>query len=282
MPEKGQKRPAFSLPIGLCRALCVTGMPYLGAAMCSLAVIPSLIQRFPAQMEIIQYSGVTMLFFGWIFSTMSIYNKSCNEKIFDDKCEECFLERKNMCEECKSERQGNYMMILNEFARTICQEINFDETHSRISIYVINGEYHVCCLCGRHSKELEYRTEGRVKYPFDQGVLGQALKSGCLSARIQANPVDDFDRYCQELLLKYNIPVDITRNLRMQSRSLIAVRIDNDKQIPVAVVVCESTEWNGTEQINADRIRQYQSMILPLIESKCLMPSKHLIEGRNL
>lgn len=113
----------------------------------------------------------------------------------------------------------------------------------RLSLYKYENEQFI--MIGRYAQRPEFRATGRGIYPADIGIIGHAWRSphGFAHVHDLPDPAFDLDAYCSENQERFGMPLEITRDLVMKSRTISAHvlhhRMLQDRR---AVIVIESLE----------------------------------------
>lgn len=119
-----------------------------------------------------------------------------------------------------------------------CELTNLD----RISIYKYDKQEDEFRLLGRHAENPSFRKRSRYLYPVNQGVIGKAWTDRKCFEKKLPSPNSSLKKYYEENEKKYGIPPETCKNLTMQSTCLWGYRLSDEKDIPFAVIIVESTK----------------------------------------
>lgn len=153
--------------------------------------------------------------------------------------------------------------LIGVHLRAILEHALPGDSDARITLYVHNGSAFVAI--SRHSRNVSHKAMGRPAYPDDQGVIGDAWKSGDGQALRTGLP--DFTKTPEDYfsaLEKDSIDRQVAERLTMKSGSLVALRID--EQTPsaeaMAVVVIESLNPGGLGNSSASTVQSDETWTL--------------------
>jgi len=138
-------------------------------------------------------------------------------------------------------------------------------SNERVSIYKLELDHFRCI--GRFSTNESFKAKPDRMYAKSIGVLGLAWERGGLSEAESPCPVTELEKYLEFHHTRYRIPKDLARNSNMKSRAFCAVRIEDYRQAPIAVIIVESTEKNGVPfgkiglHVNREEQRRLASLI---------------------
>jgi hypothetical protein len=137
-------------------------------------------------------------------------------------------------------RVDYYDQFSFELSNILRGTLSYSDTE-RISVYRHRGRG-AFQMIGRYSENPVYGEPGRTIYPDNQGVIGEAWRSGAASANIP-DPREEPQRYYATLENDWNISRETAEHFAMKSRSLVARALYEPRgHERVAVVVVESTE----------------------------------------
>ena len=136
---------------------------------------------------------------------------------------------------------------LETFMTRLSTEINTNRAHIRVSLYCHRDAHFV--LLARISERLRWRAKGRPAYPDSQGVIGIAWDTGKAT---QFNLPEKANDRVEELVRK-GFSRDEAKNLKMPSRSLVAMRL-TEGQEHVGVLVIESINPLGVGTSTLDAL----------------------------
>ena len=165
----------------------------------------------------------------WIISVIGIWAKWSIDK--------------NKCDICTQDLESDYKWRLSQELKQILEELELNFPTQRISVYKHDKENKLFNLIGRYSSNPEIPKEGgRPSYPDTEGAIREAWVNGEAVIEIVNDPTQNLDGYCRELLEKWKIPLEVSRNLNMKSVYYSAHAISNFWGERIAVVIWESTQ----------------------------------------
>lgn len=145
--------------------------------------------------------------------------------------------------------------IRSAFAGELSQVLRFVDRYvpgARASLYLNHQDrFHIVA---RSSADPTLRPFGRTSYPVEQGVIGLAWRD---TEAVAVDLPRRRDHWNTHMARNYGIPTEEAARLRMQSRSLVALRIDHDGPAgakPLGVVVLESVAPNAMGSDQRDSI----------------------------
>src|SRR5205823_12175435 len=95
----------------------------------------------------------------------------------------------------------------------------------------------------RWSLSDQNRTQGRERYPTDQGCLGTAWRTVGESSVVDLpSPLDDLNGWCAVLRDNWGIPDAVSTEFRMKSRTYVALAIRRKMTPCQGVIVFESEQ----------------------------------------
>lgn len=161
-----------------------------------------------------------------------------------EKLDESEDEKRSAIDQAQQETfsmtQGFLEMLDAQLAILANQVLKLGDTE-RVSVYKYS-ESQFWLLC-RYSKNPEFAKRGRQAYPDDQGCIGEAWHYGESYVDDLPEPSSSHE-YEERFRVQWHIPVEVTRNFRMKSRSYAALAIEDRSFRRVAVIVFESTRTN--------------------------------------
>jgi hypothetical protein len=149
-------------------------------------------------------------------------------------------------------RSHSIQTIMNVAVRTLMDDLNVDFSQARASIYR-HKDNHFILIC-RRSDALDLERPGRDKYPDTEGLIGKAWRLGEGIVVDLPQERGNWERTCST---DYGMPGPTTRNLAMQSRSLVGLRLDTPTADPehIGLVVIESLASRGVNGTTLDALR---------------------------
>ncbi len=152
--------------------------------------------------------------------------------------------------------------LFQGYALELSRKIQF-ENDDRITLYV-HDKNQTFIRFGRFSQNPEYQKPGRSEYPDSQGCISNGWRSGwCYES--------DMGGTEQEKIKKakfYGFETDVYKNIKMKSRFLAAIRVDDEKGNSLAVVVVESLKENRFDETNLkNSLCQEKGFIADLIKN---------------
>jgi hypothetical protein len=137
-------------------------------------------------------------------------------------------------------RVDYYDQFSFELSNVLRGTLGYGDTE-RISVYRHRGRG-AFQMIGRYSENPVYNEPGRTIYPDDQGVIGEAWRSGTASVNLP-DPQEEPERYYVTLENDWNISRETAERFAMKSRSLVARALYEPRaRERVAVIVVESAE----------------------------------------
>ena len=162
------------------------------------------------------------------------------------------LQSRNAARTHAVERAGAAEGVLRAILVRLADSLDLNSSTIRLSVYCHEQSEFV--LLSRMSADPALKVRGRNSYPDSQGVIGKAWK---LRTAALVDLPEDYDAWQKQLAIN-GIDEDTASKLSMRSRSLIGVRIDADEggeQVPVGVLVLESTKPRGVNGKTVDKLR---------------------------
>ncbi|OCI32808.1 hypothetical protein OERS_04000 [Oerskovia enterophila] len=140
--------------------------------------------------------------------------------------------------------------------RALLEDMSVDMSKARVSIYRHHGGRFI--LVARVSQSQSLKGVGRSEYPDSEGVIGRTWDRGstCATGLPEARP--DWDDFC---VREYGMDPTAVRRLKMQSRSLLGMRIESAtaNQAPVGLLMIESLAPRGVNGANLDGLTSLPS-----------------------
>lgn len=173
------------------------------------------------------------------------------------------------------------LQVLEESLQELYESLNFD-MQERICIYAYREQdgHFVCRARYSSHPDLTKFSERKI-YPGNDGIIGCVWHDGAHNGSLQdscfPNPKTTTEAYYNYLEQKYNIPRNISENLRMKSIDLYAEVIRDTKRKAVAVIVFESEQKNKID-VNSIKNEYNQNMKVRIVDLLGKMQS-HDIEG---
>lgn len=140
--------------------------------------------------------------------------------------------------------------LLKAIATDLEKGLGLDRAHARVSIYShVDARF---VLLARVSVNPTFVKRGRSHYPEDQGVIGQAWELG---SKVLVGLEEDRSEWEKQLIESHNIPPAVVAALKMQSRSLVAKRVESPgDHRQIGMLVLESTKPRGVSSTTLDQI----------------------------
>jgi hypothetical protein len=136
----------------------------------------------------------------------------------------------------------------------------------RVSLYVASADNFV--LIGRHSPHAEHRKRKRRYFPADQGVLNFAWAEGWKQDTVTSNPVGNPAGYEAEQLRKFNVPVKVSRMMRMKCRCYKAIAINELDGVTRKAVLCfESLNRNNLSGVTPAKLASWSPLLTVILKA---------------
>jgi len=151
-------------------------------------------------------------------------------------------------------RTRNLHGILDGVLRTTMELLPLvDFSQSRISVY--RHDDSGFAFLGRVSRSTSLAQPGRRRCPESEGIIGRAWDVGWASIKDLPASRDDWDKECAR---RCGMDIGVVRALRMQSRSVVGIRLDKNPsaQQPAGVLVIESLRRAGVDGGTIDELKK--------------------------
>lgn len=163
--------------------------------------------------------------------------------------------------------------LFSNYLYGLSTKLNFG-TNERISIYKSDLERYSCI--GRFSENGVYTEKSGRLYPATQGCIAKAWEIGTFTEGSSPDPITEWQKYVEYHTKKYSFTEDELKTLRMKSRSYYGIRLQNQQQKTVGVLILESTDAGGIPfgkigKIITDVEKRHLSSLIESLESH--MPS---------
>lgn len=133
--------------------------------------------------------------------------------------------------------------VLRAILMGLANEMSLYSTTARLSVYChIDNEF---VLLSRVSDDPNLALPGRPSYPETEGSIGKAWSKGWAFVTGMSDIRSEWE---QELITDHEVPLEVAANMRMQSRSLLGLRINatiGGSSEPIGVVILESETARG-------------------------------------
>jgi hypothetical protein len=124
---------------------------------------------------------------------------------------------------------------------TLCQQTGLDSVNDRVSLFVSKvQDIDELDLLGRWSNNAEFNKKFSYTYSRNEGCLGIAWRKIVCDIPTLPDPIKNPKLYAQVLTEKYGMSLERATTLRMKSRRIYAMRIDDSRHNFVGVIVFES------------------------------------------
>lgn len=137
-------------------------------------------------------------------------------------------------------------------------------TNERISLFAPSKDRSHLRLVARWAIADRYRSFGRTAYPLDQGCVGRAWQEEEAVVDDLPDPESDYDGWSARLWTEFRVPLAVSANFRMRSRTCMALAINppGSRLKPCqGVLVVESqvvpTEATYTPYLELRKLRQF-------------------------
>lgn len=160
--------------------------------------------------------------------------------------------------------------MLASMLSDVCKSSGLTGFEYRASLYCHGSASFI--LLVRMSDNPDLAVHGRPSYPEHEGVIGKAWSKG--SAALVDLPVDRPGWNAQ--MVEHGLNSETVEKLRMQSRSIVGIRIDDPARSPaepVGVLVLESLAPRGVHGRTIDRVAQ--TSVWPLLVSFMVQAREH-------
>ncbi len=147
-------------------------------------------------------------------------------------------------EDIVSQTSRDYFDLLRDQLSILANDVFRFTDRERISVYKHDGKEFV--MLGRYSKNPRFCQKGRGVYPDTEGCIAEAWNNGESMIEDLPDPTLQPEEYAKRLKDEWHINKQVVRSFKMQSRSYVAIAIEDGRQTRIAVVVFESTCANGT------------------------------------
>lgn len=209
--------------------------------------------------------GLSVICIFWGTITPNIDLSRCKKYI--SKIESKYKELTDKHKDLKhdyDEKLLDCYQIFSDHCILIFNRLNLS-SNERVSIYKLELEHFRCI--GRFSTNESYKAKPDRMYAKSIGVLGKAWERGGISESESPCPEKELEKYLEFHHTRYDVPKDLARNSNMKSRAFCAVRIEDYRQAPIAVIIVESTEKNGVPfgkirlHVNREEQRRLASLV---------------------
>ncbi len=130
----------------------------------------------------------------------------------------------------------------------------------RISLYIHDNDK-TFIPCGRYSANPKYKKRTRSSYPDHEGCIAKGWENGWHFDDKFPCPNTEKATYIDYCLKEYDIQRNTTRKINMQSRVFAVLRIKNDAD-PLVIIVVESIENTRFIENDIKKILQDQNVFL--------------------
>ena len=218
-------------------------------------------------------AGIWLLISIVVFAIGSIWSAIQNTKLASARRKVAALE------DALSKAQNEYLQMVSLTLMSLADQLNLQcEGTERLSAYKHDGAQFV--IVGRYSVNAVFNAMGRRTYPDNQGVIGQAWRSGEGEAIAHGfpDPNKKLEEYAKRVESDWSVPSSISKNFQMKSRSYTALAIEKpqgDKR-RIAILVYESTNSNPLDTAKPRKYKTTEAgrRLVELLENKkALEPS---------
>lgn len=116
-------------------------------------------------------------------------------------------------------------------------------TNERINLYKLDLGMFICI--GRYSENELFKSRPTRLYPKNQGCIAKAWEKGTFQDAGAPDPKTDFNAWKRYNIEKFNFTDEQISKIRMQSVAFYGIRLKNNQDVTVAVLVFESISSNG-------------------------------------
>ena len=158
-------------------------------------------------------------------------------------------------------------------------------SQERISVYLHDPGLPTFQLLSRYSPNpLLEAAEGRVVYPDDYGLIGEAWRDGWAEVDDLPDPIVGCQQYVAENLARYHMPQVVTEGLAMKSRVLVGLRYPADDlgHVAIGVLIVESLsdKWVITDlRSQLERSEMWYTLQEHLRAQRHGLPKLSMAEG---
>ncbi|WP_406735751.1 hypothetical protein [Thioclava sp. GXIMD4215] len=146
----------------------------------------------------------------------------------------------------------NLRSVYTSVLETILRRMNLDSTPDvRISAYIPSSDKEHFTPVGRFSYNAIHRLQGRTQLPFSEGCIGKAWSNG---KEVWSEMSLTKEVRGKRALQNYQIPLGTFNNLRMNTVSLGAYRIEDGDNNPIAIIVIEAEKHGIINFDNFSRV----------------------------
>lgn len=150
---------------------------------------------------------------------------------------------RNGLEQLLEQTNGDYYALFQDQLSILANDVFEFTDHERISVYKHDGTAFV--MLSRYSKNPNYNKKGRGIYPDNEGCIAEAWRDGESFIEDLPDPNTELDNYITAHKNGWDINKTVSKAFQMQSRSYVALAIEDRHQNRIAVVVFESTCSKG-------------------------------------
>lgn len=146
----------------------------------------------------------------------------------------------------QTEELSNVIVILCDgLMLNLANKLELEQNSQvRLSLYVHDSKRRVFIPCGRYSRNPTYARPGRTSYPDNQGCIEKGWSNGWhFDNQVpgESQPV----RRREYNLRNYNMPHEVTDNMKMKSMLYAVKRLDTYEDNQIAVIVVEALDPNA-------------------------------------
>lgn len=160
--------------------------------------------------------------------------------------------RQKRINDARERDSADLRRVLDRVGRELLAECGVDKDDTRISIYQHHGDENKFALVGRASLNPTLSKAGRSVYHDDVGLIAKAWRERTAHDRVWYT---DTDKWVDYQARTFKIDIEEARGISMKSLSYLGVRIDDD--VPVGILVIESTNRERVTEEHAEQVRSH-------------------------
>lgn len=179
-----------------------------------------------------------------LFGVIGTVRRSPNLQRLESEAEEL----RKLKDSIQLELEHTLKSLMIELGLSVGNEAIQKPPHARVTLYQHNDNSKEFNPVIRVSDSPQFKKLGRSSYPDSEGIIGQGWNEG--SAYV-VRLKDERKKWEKQLKTEWNIPLEVSQKLKMQSRSLAAVQIRNRSEA-LGILVFESINPHGVTSKTRD------------------------------
>lgn len=162
-------------------------------------------------------------------------------------------------------RSDRLISLLDVVIESIAKGLGLDMSDTRISVYRHTKE--AFWLVGRHCDSPSLKAAGRPSYRDTEGLIGKAWHTSENGGAIAIGLPKDRALWEAKCARDYGMPTGVVKGLKMQSRSMIGMRLGDGltRQSSIGVILIECLRPNGLTGAHKDNLVQYSPTLLGIL-----------------